>query len=629
MIKKEKLTVIMPALNEEKNITLAIDNVLVALKEYDIQGEIIVVNDGSTDSTPLLVKKSMAENPEIIKMVSHAKPEGMGASFWDGVDNAQGDFVVMIPGDNENDPREILRYFNLSENVDIIVPFIFNKEIRPFFRRILSSFFCFVINITFWTKFNYTNGTIIYRRALLKELNYHSRGFFFQTDILIRLAKMGYLFAEVPSGLNSRKEGVSKIFTFSSLAKIVKDYSRLVIDCYFKGEGNKRCQFLPGSSTIKRRSSFPGPRAKKEKIILDGHKLNWHKERVEAWLKGERIAPITIDCAMTRRCNYRCLYCYGQLQANDEKRMTRDVIFRFLDDAAEIGVKAVSFVSDGESTCSPHLYDAIIRGKSNGLDMALGTNGSLLKEDKLEEILLCLTYLRFNISAADPVRYAQIMGCREEYFYKVHNIIKEAVKIKKKKNLPVTIGIQMVLMPQFVDQIIPFAKLGKELGVDYAVIKHCSDDERGSLGIDYSQYFKLVDKLKEAEALSDESYLVKAKWSKILSGGKRKYSQCYGPPFIMQMSGSGLVAPCGMLFNNKYKKYHIGNIVDTPFKEIWKSKRYWEVMDLISSEKFDARKMCGTLCLQHKVNEFLWDLKKGKTKREEPEGEPPLHINFI
>ena len=134
-------------------------------------------------------------------------------------------------------------------------------------------------------------------------------------------------------------------------------------------------------------------------LILDGHKLLWHKDRVEAWMRGERVAPITIDCSLTRACTYKCVYCYGQLQANDSQRMTKEVIFNFLDDAAEIGVKAISFVSDGESTCSPHLYDAIVHGKAQGLDMALGTNGYLLKDEKLEEILPALTYLRFNISA--------------------------------------------------------------------------------------------------------------------------------------------------------------------------------------------------------------------------------------
>jgi MoaA/NifB/PqqE/SkfB family radical SAM enzyme len=135
--------------------------------------------------------------------------------------------------------------------------------------------------------------------------------------------------------------------------------------------------------------------------------------------------------------------------------------------------------------------------------------------------------------------------------------------------------------------------------------------------------------LKKAESYSESNYLVKTKWSKILSRGRRKYSRCYGPAFIMQFSGSGLVAPCGMLFNRKYKKYHIGNIADTSFKKIWQSERYWGVINFIGSEKFDARTMCGSLCLQHKVNEFLWDLKNGKVMLKNMNDELPMHINFI
>jgi len=343
--------------------------------------------------------------------------------------------------------------------------------------------------------------------------------------------------------------------------------------------------------------------AGKTKYILDGHKLAWHKDRVEAWLKGERIAPITIDCALTRRCSYNCVYCYGKLQANDEKKMTQDVIFRFLDDASEIGVKAVSFVSDGESTCSPHLKAAVLRGKANGLDMALGTNGYLLKQDELESILPALTYLRFNISAADVLRYAQIHGVSAKCYYRVIDTIQKTVEIKRKHHLEVTIGLQMVLMPGFEDQVLPLSKLGKDLKVDYLVIKHCSDDENGSLGVDYTKYDNMTDLLKQAESYTNATYQVSAKWSKILSHGSRNYSQCYGPPFILQLSGSGLVAPCGMLFNDKYKKYHIGNIAEQSFKEIWQSDRYWEVMGMISSKDFNAKTMCGTLCLQHKVNE--------------------------
>jgi len=368
-----------------------------------------------------------------------------------------------------------------------------------------------------------------------------------------------------------------------------------------------------------------------ENLILDGHKLLWHKERLESWIKGERVAPITIDCALTRACSYKCIYCYSTLQENKGYNLSKETIFRFLDDAAEIGVKAVSFVSDGESTLSPHLYDAILRGKSNDLDMALGTNGFALKDEKLEEILPALTYLRFNMSAGTPARYSYIHGVDEKTFLKVVNTIKTAVEIKNKLKLKVTIGLQMVLMPEFVEDILPLVELGKNLGVDYLVIKHCSDDEDSSLGVDYDKYDEiLMNVLKEAESFSTENYIVKAKWSKILSKGKRTYSKCFGPPFILQLSGSGLIAPCGMLFNDKYKdKFHIGNINEQSFKEIWQSERYWEVMNYITSEDFNACTDCGTLCLQHKVNEFLWELKQDNSLIDKESGQKPMHVNFI
>ncbi len=366
------------------------------------------------------------------------------------------------------------------------------------------------------------------------------------------------------------------------------------------------------------------------KYILDGSKVLWHPERIKDWDYGNgRVAPVTIDCALTTKCSYRCVYCYGKMQCiNQSDNMDKETIFQFLDDAAEIGVKGISFVSDGESTCNPNLKDAIVYGHKNGMSMALGTNGFLLKDDELEDILPCLTYLRFNISAGEPERYAYIHGCSVKCYYKVVNTIKEAVKIREEKDLDVTIGLQMVLMPEFQDQILPLTKLGKELGVDYLVIKHCSDDEHGTLGIDYDQYDSLVGLLKEAEAYSTERYQVSAKWSKILSHGKKSYQKCFGAPFIIQMSGTGLVAPCGMFFNDKYQKYHIGNIKETRFKELWESDRYWEVMRSLTTEGFNPNTDCGTLCLQHKTNEVLWDIYKN---REIPEvsGNKPNHINFI
>jgi glycosyltransferase involved in cell wall biosynthesis len=250
---KKQISVVMPALNEEHNIKAAIDTVISSFREYNLAGEIVVINDGSTDNTVNFIKEEISLGKGYnIKLINHDKPHGVGASFWDGVDLSEGDIVVMLPGDNENDPREIFRYYKLLEHVDIVIPFVFNKEVRSIFRNTLSFVYRFIINSTFFVNFNYTNGTILYRRSILKDLDYRSSGFFFQTDILIRLVRKGYLFSEVPYKLSVRKGEASKAVSFPSLLQVIKGYLRLVKDnC--KGRGRQSENFTGDSQTAVRR----------------------------------------------------------------------------------------------------------------------------------------------------------------------------------------------------------------------------------------------------------------------------------------------------------------------------------------------------------------------------------------
>lgn len=246
-----KLSIIMPALNEEANIEEAISDCLKALWIKNIDGEIIVVNDGSTDQTHELIEKVM-EKENRVSMIRHDSPMGIGASFWDGTDAAKGDVIIMLPGDNENDPQEILRYYPLLRDVDIVIPFVFNKHVRGYFRTLLSLIYRFIINTTFSTNLNYTNGTVLYRKSILQELDYRSKGFFFQTDILIRTIKKGYLFAEVPYRLGIRDTGKSKAMSFPSLYQVIRSYIRLVHDYYFRKDLDAIETFAQDTSTEKR-----------------------------------------------------------------------------------------------------------------------------------------------------------------------------------------------------------------------------------------------------------------------------------------------------------------------------------------------------------------------------------------
>ena len=368
-------------------------------------------------------------------------------------------------------------------------------------------------------------------------------------------------------------------------------------------------------------------------LILDSHKISHHMDRVRAWEAGERIAPVTVDMALTRACGSMCKFCYAMMQEPQKRHgIKMDHILNLLDDFAEIGIKGVSLVSDGESTLSKAYVPFVEHAAKNGINVANATNAWQFGPEKSERVLPHMSWLRFTVAAGTPERYAEIMYKGPEHtevFDQAMANIRHAVQFKRKHNLSVTLGIQMVLMPEFRDEIIPFAKLGVDLGVDYAVIKHCSDDENQSLGIDYDQYESMYSLLEAAEGMSTEKTKVVVKWDKIKDKGKPSYKRFYGPAFLLQISGSGLVAPSGMFFNARFSKLHIGDFTTERFIDIYNSDRYWRAMNYIASPAFDAQTMMGTLPIQHYISTALDNHVKGIKKIVRAKGKKPLHVNFL
>lgn len=367
-------------------------------------------------------------------------------------------------------------------------------------------------------------------------------------------------------------------------------------------------------------------------LILDSHKVSYHYDRVDAWDNGEKIAPVSVDMALTRACGAMCSFCYAMVQEPNERgNIKKDHALQLLDDFAEVGIKAVSLVSDGESTLSKCYVPFIQHAAKNGIDVGNATNGWEFEKDKVDQVLPHMSWVRFTVGAGTPEGYAKIMYKSKEHtevFDRAMKNIRYAVELKSKLNLGVTLGIQMVLTPDFKDEIIPFAKLGLDLGVDYAVIKHCSDDELGSLGIDYSKYEEMYPLINQAESMSNEKTKIIAKWQKI-KDENTTYNRLYGPQFLLQLSGTGLVAPSGQFFNARYSKLHMGNFTEERFIDIFKSERYRKIMNYIASPNFDAQTMMGTLPITHYVNIALDNHAKGIKKIIPNSGPKPLHVNFI
>ncbi|MFC1679205.1 radical SAM protein [Elusimicrobiota bacterium] len=348
---------------------------------------------------------------------------------------------------------------------------------------------------------------------------------------------------------------------------------------------------------------------------IEGHKLYWHMDRVSDWLKGKRIAPIMIDMGINQTCNLACKFCYYSRRENRSiKQIPTEALLRLVADCAELGTKSISFAGDGEPLMHPGVYQAVAQGAKAGLDMAISTNGIALKHDKLRRFLESLTWLRFSMNAASPATYKTVMGGGPKTFERVLGNIRECVRLKKKHGLRVTIGIQMVLIPDCMHEIVPYARLGKRLGVDYAVIKQWSESTGAKQKFVIDDHAKHESCMAEAEACSRAGYDVIIKRKK-MRGQKRKYDHCYGCEFLLQISGAGDVYCCGNFYGNK--RFFIGSIVTQSFKDIVRGKRYKQVMDRVKT-KLDVHRACGHKCRVNEINEFLWMMK-----------DRPQHINFI
>lgn len=193
----QKLSIIVPVLNEEKTIKQVLERLL-TLDLGDWQKEIIVVNDGSTDRTGEIVKPYQQQ----VVFLSHEKNQGKGAAIRTALSRASGDAIIIQDGDLEYDPSEfalLLAEFNAAH------PAVFgSRNLKPkrrgYFYYVLGvKVLTTLVNLLFGAKL--TDSYTCYKLIdinLARSLNLKSRGFEFEAEVTAKILKIGREILEVP-----------------------------------------------------------------------------------------------------------------------------------------------------------------------------------------------------------------------------------------------------------------------------------------------------------------------------------------------------------------------------------------------------------------------------------------------
>ncbi len=181
--------------------------------------EILIFNDGSSDATGAIAEKLSREDKRIWA-IHHESPRNVGACYAEAIEYASKTYLILVPGDNENDPRGLDSIFRLAGEAELIVPFTENPEVRSPLRRQLSRLFTMALNLASKHKLKYYNGTVLHKVALLKNCTLTTCGFGYQAELVLQLLRRQHTYLEVGIPIQARPGRKSRALTPRNFADI-------------------------------------------------------------------------------------------------------------------------------------------------------------------------------------------------------------------------------------------------------------------------------------------------------------------------------------------------------------------------------------------------------------------------
>jgi dolichol-phosphate mannosyltransferase len=215
------LSVLIPTLNEQRNVGRTITELAEVLRGEAIPFEIVVVDDHSTDGTIDVLKQIAGDCAELRPVIQQSLA-GFGRAIRTGLGHLRGEIVVVVMADSSDDPADVVHYYRtILQGYDCVFGSRFRSgsvvENYPPLKRIVNRIVNRTIQLLFWTRFNdLTNAFKAYRRDVIAACGpYSSSHFNITLEMALAALIRRYHIAEIPIRWYGRTWGYSKLSMYA------------------------------------------------------------------------------------------------------------------------------------------------------------------------------------------------------------------------------------------------------------------------------------------------------------------------------------------------------------------------------------------------------------------------------
>jgi glycosyltransferase involved in cell wall biosynthesis len=202
---RPEISVFIPAHNERENVAPLLEKIAKTFSDRQIHGEVVFVDDGSTDGTGDEADRAASTYP-YLRVVHHRRNLGLTEAFRTAFDHVQGEVIVFLPADLESDPEEDIPILlaEIRKGYDMVVGW---RQGRREAKIVASKIYNFVSRLLFNVSAHDMNWIKAFRRELIDDLPLRSDWHRF---IYMLAASRGYAVTEVKTGYHPRQHGRSK-----------------------------------------------------------------------------------------------------------------------------------------------------------------------------------------------------------------------------------------------------------------------------------------------------------------------------------------------------------------------------------------------------------------------------------